>query len=108
WWQRRHIGYVLAVACNQPSQSRAAQRRSNVSHFPAAVRLAISGLAPPLSAVTIFLLAFASSTIDPSPTSKRKNASQAPASPRLAISGLAPAFSAVTISSFAWDRRAIH
>src|SRR5882724_2337946 len=72
-----------------------------------AVRLAMSGLAPALSAVTIMLLAVARRLIVPLEFWMSWNDSQAPMAVRLAMSGLAPALSAVTIMLLACARSAI-
>jgi hypothetical protein len=61
-----------------------------------AVLLAISGLAPTLSAVTYWPLALASRLMLPSEPRTSSTLYEGPMAVRLAISGLAPAPSAVT------------
>src|SRR3984957_8188977 len=79
----------------------------NCSQVPIAVRLAMSGDAPALSAVTIMLLAMARRLIVPLELLIRVNCSQVPIAVRLAMSGDAPALSAVTIMLLAWARKLI-
>src|ERR1700727_1478535 len=79
----------------------------NCSQVPIAVRLAMSGDAPALSAVTIMLLAMARRLIVPLELLIRVNCSQVPIAARLAMSGDAPALSAVTIMLLAWARKLI-
>src|SRR5882757_3695357 len=79
--------------------------RSNSSHGPMAVRFAINGEAPALSAVTKLLFAFAWKLTLPSPLWVRPNVSHWPTAVLLAISGDAPALSAVTIMLLACDRK---
>src|SRR6266536_6374151 len=70
--------------------------RSNFSQVPIAVRFAISGAAPALSAHTYWLLALARKLTVPSGLRMSRNVSHGPNAVRLAINGCAPAFSAVT------------
>src|ERR1700761_6184888 len=70
-----------------------------------AVRLAMSGEAPALSAVTIMLLAMARRLIVPLELLISVNCSQVPIAVRLAMSGDAPALSAVTIMLLAMARK---
>src|ERR1700729_1931834 len=79
--------------------------RVNCSQVPIAVRLAMSGDAPALSAVTIMLLAWARKLIVPLELLMRSNDSQVPMAVRLAMSGDAPALSAVTMLLLATARK---
>src|SRR6266568_2322162 len=81
--------------------------RSNVSHEPTPVRLAINHDAPPFSAHTIKLLACARRAMLPLPRSISSNCSHDPIAVRLAIKADAPAFSAVTTIPLACARRLI-
>src|SRR5260221_11165249 len=81
--------------------------RSNSSQGPMAVRLAISGDAPALSAVTIMLLAMGRRLTLPPGVWMRLNVSHGPTAGRLAVSGHAPAWATDTTGWSAWARRAV-
>src|SRR2546423_12675204 len=72
---------------------------------PIASRLATSGDAPALSAVTYRPFACDSNATYPLPAATSSNCSHAPAAPRFATSGAAPPFSAVTYRPFTPARR---
>src|SRR5262249_32070837 len=79
----------------------------NFSQAPMAVRLAISGLAPPLSAVTILPLDLARNETVPSLFRMRSNCSHGRAAAALAIRGEAPEAGVVTNLLLTTARRAV-